>query len=299
MRGRKTRCEISREDSLWSARRMPMETLLQDIRFAIRVLRKAPTFTLVAVVTLGLAIGATTSMFSVIEATLLRPLPFSQPSQLVMLYLTRSENGGGNSRLRWAYPRFLVLKQNAKSFEELATFGSSNLNITGVEQPLRVRGEIVSAGYFRILRLQAAIGRTFLSDEDERPGEKPVAVIGYGMWQRLFGGRSDVLGKSIGVNQLPFTIVGVLPDTFTGLTGDAEIWIPNMMAPVIAYPGHLTSLQNFHNVVARLRPSVSVGQAQAELAVVGKQIAAAFPAGDGAVWSATAMPLDQVRVDPA
>jgi len=291
--------KILREDSLGFARRMPMETLLQDIRFAIRVLRKAPTFTLVAVVTLGLAIGATTSMFSVIEATLLRPLPFSQPNQLVMLYLTRSENSGANARFRWAYPRFLVLKQNAKSFEELATFGSSNLNITGVEQPLRVRGEIVSAGYFRILRLQAALGRTFLSDEDERPGEKPVAVIGYGMWQQLFGGRSDVLGKTIGVNQLPFTIVGVLPENFTGLTGNAEVWIPNMMAPIIAYPEHLTSLQNFHNVVGRLQPGVSVAQAQAELEVIGKEIAAAFPAGDRASWSATAMPLDQVRVDPA
>src|SRR5262245_51575699 len=112
MRGRKTRCEISREDSLWSARQMPMETLLQDIRFAIRVLKKAPMFTLVAVITIGLAIGATTSMFSVIEATLLRPLPFSQPNQLVMVYQTRSGPTGSASRVRWAYPRFLVLKQN-------------------------------------------------------------------------------------------------------------------------------------------------------------------------------------------
>jgi putative ABC transport system permease protein len=278
---------------------MLMETLLRDIRFAIRVLKKAPTFTLVAVITIGLAIGATTSMFSVIDATLIRPLPFSQPDQLVMLYLTRSENSGPPARFRWAYPRFLALKQNATSFDELATFGSSNLNITGVEQPLRVRGEIVSASYFRILRLQAVLGRTFLPDEDERPGEKLVAVIGYGIWQRLFGGRDDVVGKTVAVNQLPFTIVGVLPENFTGVTGNAEVWIPNMMAPVIAYPEHLTSLQNFHNVVARLKPGVSVAQAQAELEVIGKQIAAAFPPGDRAIWSATAMPLDQVRIDPA
>jgi putative ABC transport system permease protein len=91
-----------------------METLLQDIRFAVRVLKKAPTFTLVAVITIGLAIGATTSMFSVIDATLIRPLPFSQPDQLVMLYLTRSENSGPPARFRWAYPRFLALKQNGR-----------------------------------------------------------------------------------------------------------------------------------------------------------------------------------------
>src|SRR5262245_13144531 len=146
---------------------MLMETLLQDIRFAIRVLKNAPTFTLVAVITIGLAIGATTSMFSVIEATLIRPLPFSEPDQLVMLYLTRGENSGAPARFRWAYPRFLALKQNATSFEELAAFGSSNLNITGVEQPLRVPGEVVSSSYFQILRVQPVVGRTFLPDEDE------------------------------------------------------------------------------------------------------------------------------------
>ncbi len=277
---------------------MRMARLVQDVRFAFRVLWKAPAFTIVAVVTMGLSIGATTTMFSVIEATFLRPLPFAEPGDLMMLYLTRSEDGKPPSRLRWAYPRFLMLKREATRFEETAAFGSASFNLTGLDQPLRIRGEIAAAGYFRILRVQASRGRTFLPEEDFRPGERPVALIGNGMWKRAFGGREDVIGKTITINQVPFTIVGVMPEGFGGLTGGAEVWVPNMMAPVIAYPEHLTSMQNFHNVVGRLRKGVSPAEARTEMDMIGQRIHAAFPPGDAAAWSATAAPLDQARIDP-
>jgi putative ABC transport system permease protein len=278
-----------------------MERLVQDLKFAVRVLWKSRRFTLIAVATMGLAIGATTAMFSIVESTLLRQLPFEEPQRLMMVYLTRSENGGAPSRLRWAYLRYRLLQDSAKSFESLATFGRSNLNITGVDQPLRVNGETVSANYFQVLRQRVLIGRTFLAEEDERPGEKAVAVIGFGMWKRLFGGVPDVIGKTIGINQLPFTIIGVMPEDFSGLTGGAEVWVPNMMAPVIAYPQHLTSMQNFINVVGRLKEDATVADAQSELALIGKRIVEAYPAdaADRGVWGATALPLDRMRIDPA
>jgi putative ABC transport system permease protein len=244
-----------------------MERLLQDLRFAVRVLWKAPAFTLMAVATMGLAIGATTSMFSVIEATLIRRLPFQDPQQLMMLYLTRSENGGRPTTSRWAYPRIQILQKTATVFDSIANFGRTTFNVTGIDQPLRINGETASASYFRVVRVQAAVGRTYSPEEDDRPGEHAVAVIGDGLWKRLFGGRPDVLGKTIGINQVSFTIIGVMPSGFRGLSGNAEIWVPNTMAPVIMYPEHLTSLQNFHNVVARLRPGVSYSQALAEMDV--------------------------------
>src|SRR5262245_44512862 len=129
-----------------------MGKLLQDLRFTVRVLWKSPVFTLMIVLTMGLAIGATTSMFSVIEGTILRPLPFPDSQKLMMLFLTRSENGSAPVELRWAYPRFLLAKQSATAFEELATFGASSFNVTGAGHPLRVKGETASASYFRVLR---------------------------------------------------------------------------------------------------------------------------------------------------
>lgn len=280
-------------------RLIAMEQLIQDLRFAARVLWKGRGFTLMAVLTMALAIGATTSTFSFIEATLLRTLPFPDSKQLVMLFQTRSENGAAPTKFRWAYPRFLVAKQNATVFEDLATFGNSSYNITGIGDPLRINGESASASYFPILRTPAMLGRVYLPEEDARPGEKPLTVLGYGLWQRLFGGREDVIGKTIGVNGVTFTIIGVMPPDFKGISGQAEIWIPNMMAPIIQYPEHLTSLQNFHNIVGRLRPGVSEAQAVAEMNVVGRRVAEPFPQpNDRAVWAATVESLERIHVDP-
>ncbi len=258
-----------------------LETLLQDIRFGARMLAKNPGFTIVAVLTLALGIGANTAIFSVVKAVLLQGLPFKDPAHLVRV--NESVAKGGRSPV--AYPNYLDWRAQNRVFEEMAAFGECEMIIGGKDKSDRVDCEQVSDTYFPILGVSAALGRTFTPEENAVPLKHPVALIGYGLWQRQFGSDPQILGKPIRLNDYEFTIIGVLPKGFLGYSDSAEVWIPMMMRdaawPQVAKYDYLHTRDiHFHKVLARLKPGVSLAMAQTNMETIAAQLAKAYPKED-------------------
>ncbi len=272
--------------------------MARHLRFGVRSLRRTPVVTVAAIVSIALGVAATTAVYSIVDAALFRPPPFEHAEQLVAPYLTRHEANWPVERQRWSWPSAVALRQLSTSFENVATFTISVLAITGDEpEPLSV--EIVSHDYFPTLRVRPVVGRTFEASEDQ-PDGAPVVVLGYDLWQRRFGGDRAVIGRTLTVNNVVLTVVGVMPPGFVGLSGRAQAWAPVSLAPRASYGGYLTTNQNFISVIARLRAGVTVERARAELAGVGRQIQRIAPtlhnAPDSEV-AATAISLNEARVD--
>ena len=245
-----------------------LESLLQDVRFALRMLRKNPGFTAVAVLTLALGIGANTAIFTLIDSVMLRPLPVKEPQQLVQI--TRVVDGK-NQPL--SYPQFTRLHEQMHSIQRLFARQGTNavLTIDGVED--QVTGEIASGDYFQVLQLTPAAGRPLLPSDDAVPGASPVAVISFDYWRRRFAEDPNVLGKNFSVGGQVFTIVGVTPENFTGVVRgeDPDVTFPLAMAEVLWGTGSLWREEDDHyslEVMARLRPDASVRTANAELQVL-------------------------------
>jgi len=274
-----------------------MEAFAGDLRYAVRTLRRMRCVAVVAILTLALGIGATTTMFSVVYAVLLMPPPFAEPDRLVVLFNTSVTPREGLQRLRWSLPNITELERVATSFESVGSFTGPLLTVSGRGEPEYVDGETVSRGYFQALRVQPVGGRTFTVDESAAPGGSAVALIGTRLWKRALGGDPGALGATLIVNDEPLTIIGILPDGFTGLSGKAEIWIAPPMAARLYYAEYRTTPQNFISAVARLKPGVSLQQANAELAAIGPDFVGNGSAPD-TVWSATAVPLREARIDP-
>ncbi|MCI0390044.1 MAG: ABC transporter permease [Acidobacteria bacterium] len=255
-----------------------MNNLWQDLRYGARMLFRNPGFTLIAMITLALGIGANTAIFSVVNALLFKPLPYKEPKRLMQLYQTGGfvRAAGGSSG--WSYPQFEALRANNQSFESVAAYSTIDLNITGTDEPERVTCEHVSASYFPTLGVNAAVGRTFTPEEDLTPGTHPVALIGYSLWQRRFGADTGIAGKNIGLNKVTYTVVGVLPAGFRGQNGTAEVWMPMMMAPTTYHPRRLIQPYAFWmGIIARLKPNVSLELAQAEMGILASRMTAALP----------------------
>src|SRR5262245_26747655 len=197
-----------------------MQTLLQDLRYGARILSKQPIFTLIAVLTLSLGIGANTAIFSLVNAVLLRPLPFAEPERLVWSW---GEFSGGN-RASTSPPDFLDYRAQSQSFEELAAMTFSSFNLTGAGEPERVIGSSVTANFFRAMGVKLVQGREFLPGE-EQSGPAQVAIIGQRLWQRSFGGDPQIIGKTITLGGRNHTVVGIAPDA-TRMLQEAEIWTP-------------------------------------------------------------------------
>src|SRR6185295_3614384 len=206
-----------------------MDTLAQDLRYALRGLVRMRGVALVAIATLALGIGATTTMFSVVYGALLRPLPFTDPDRLVILFNTQVTPRDGLSRLRWSRPHIKELQASARSFEHIASFTSTLVATSGNGDPEHLDGEVVSPEYFRALRVTPLAGRTFTAEEDT-VNAAPVTVIGTRLWRRRFAANPAIVGQTIAINDVPLTVVGILPDGFAGLSGKAEFWIPPPMA---------------------------------------------------------------------
>ena len=277
-----------------------LETLLRDTRFAWRSLRRTPVLTAVAVLSIALGIAATTSVFSVVDAALFRPPPLSEPDRLAILVMTRQDPNAPASMERWSWPRSRLLRQRARSFERIASFSPSVLALTD-DVPEPVNAEVVSADYWPVVRVQPSEGRAFTSDEDEGAGAHPVALLGFDLWQRRFGGDRSVLGRMIGVNGVSLRVIGIIPRGFSGLSGRAQLWVPATMAPRLSYADYLVTNQNFISVVGRLKPGVSLDEARAELAVVGAEIDRSAPSRSvaaGTRFAATALSLNDARIDP-
>jgi putative ABC transport system permease protein len=239
-----------------------METFLQDLRYALRMLLKNPGFTAVAVITLALGIGANTAIFSVVNAVLLRPLPYRQPKQLVRVY---SEFTGMQLKKFWlSPPELLDIQKEGKSWEAIGGWTPTGQNVGTATEPLRITAAGVTRGLIDALGVQPALGRNFTAEED-RNGGPNAAIISHGLWQRAFGGANDIIGKQIQVNSQSTTVVGVMPRDFVfppGSNDQAEVWIPFQFDPA----NQRSRGSHFLSVIGRLKPGVTIEQARAEMA---------------------------------
>src|ERR1700754_2479844 len=243
---------------------------LQDLRYAARILWKNPGFTAVAVIALALGIGANTAIFSVVNTVLLRPLPYKDPEQLVMVWEDNSRHG---------YPRdtpaaanFVDWRDQNSVFSGMAAFADTYFNLTGVGDPERLQGRIVSASLFPLLGVEPQLGRVFTSAEDQ-PGAQNVVLLSHRLWQRRFGGDPAIVGKTLSLSGQTYTVVGVMPARFQFPENVDELWIP------IAFTAQEAANRNRHylEVVARLKPGVTLAQAQSEMTTIGARLQQQYP----------------------
>ncbi|PYS72805.1 MAG: hypothetical protein DMF69_06620 [Acidobacteria bacterium] len=238
-----------------------MNIFLQDLKYALRMLKKNPAFALVAILTLALGIGANSAIFSVVNSVLLRQLPYKQPGQLVRVY---SEFPTMQLQKFWlSPPELLDIQKEAKSWEAIGAWAPGGQNIGTESAPLRVTSAAVTRSLIDVLGVQPERGRNF-SEEEDRNGGPEVAIISHGLWQKGFGGTSDIIGKQILVNSLATTVIGVMPVNFAfppGSNDQVEVLLPFQFDP--ANPGGRGS--HFLSVVGRLKPGVTVQQAQSEM----------------------------------
>jgi len=272
--------------------------LWQDLRFGARMLMKQPGFTLIAVLTLALGIGANTAIFSVVNALLLRPLPYRQPERLVKVFRTPPDPTKGMLPSIWSYPRFEMLRDQNQSFAEVVGFNQSPYNLTGADAPEQLQMEMVSDGYFPLLGVNTIVGRSFTAED-----AGTAALLGYGLWQRRFGGDPQAVGKTIELDKQAFTIVGVLPPGFRGQSGTADVWLPMWAAPKFVRTA-LTH-PNDHNlqVIARLKDGVTLTAAQADMQRVSAQIEQKYPSppdtAPGNAKVPVLEPFQAAKVEPA
>jgi predicted permease len=257
-----------------------MRTLLQDLRYAIRQLRKSPGFTIAAVLTLTFGIGANTAVFSSMDAVVLHPLAVPQLDRVVTVAEQQDLGGFGQATLA----NYEDWSRQSRSFESLAVRDTAELSLTGAGDAAHVRAARTSANFFTVLRTQALLGRVF-GESECQPGRDAVAVLNYGFWQRRFGGDPAIIGRRIQLDQRVYTIVGVMPKAMQ-YPSDADLYLP--FAPS---PQQLAN-RSTHDylVTGRLRPGVSVKQAQAEMRIIAEHMAQAYPATNQG-WSVKVEPL--------
>jgi putative ABC transport system permease protein len=275
----------------------------QDVRYGLRQLGRNPGFTVVSALTLALGVGANTLAFSVLYGSLFRRLPFPNPNQLVLLQVEQYHADQSVERFQWTYRQWRWIAEARLPVSSMGEYdGPVGLNLSGTGHAERVQCEVVSPGYFRTLGISPLIGRTLVADDNAAPGIHPVAVIGYGLWRRRFGGDPHVLGKTLRANGVPLTVVGVLPRGVRGVTGVSEVWIPDMMAPQVTFDRYLTSTDTFHSVLARLEPGATVAGLRAALAPLGQALAVADPSAETLEGATSlgilARPLSAVGIDP-
>jgi putative ABC transport system permease protein len=250
-----------------------MRTLLQDLRFGLRMLAKNPCFTAVSVLTLALGIGANTVLFSVVNGVLLNPLRYAEPDRLMALY-SRFPNYDRGSI---SYPNFLDWVHENRSFSALAAYRPDDFTLTGKGEPERVAAEMVSASFFPLLRVQPVLGRTLLP-EDDQIGARPVVLISGGLWKRRFGSSKDVLGQSLTLNDVVYTIVGVIPIEFryTGINfQQSDVYTPIGQWNNPTFRDRRAGLGTF--AVGRLKPGVTFEQAKADMEALGRHLAEQYP----------------------
>jgi putative ABC transport system permease protein len=238
-----------------------MQTFLQDLKYALRMLRKNPAFTAVAILTLAVGIGANSAIFSVVNSVLLRPLPFREPDQLVRVY---SEFPTMKLQKFWlSAPELLDIQREAKSWEAIGAWAPGGQNVGTESEPLRVTSAAITRSLIDVLGVQPQLGRNFSEEEDRNNGPR-VAIISDSLWHKGFGGASDIIGKQIQVNSATTTVIGVMPPSFAfppGSNDQVELLVPFQFDP--ANPGNRGG--HFLSVIGRLKPGVSIAQAQSEM----------------------------------
>jgi putative ABC transport system permease protein len=266
-----------------------MEELFQDVRYGLRMLRKSPGFTAVALLTLALGIGANTAIFSVVYGVLLRPLPYKDSDRLIVLNETTPKVG----QVSVSYPNFLDWRSGNRSFSQMAAVAGVSFNLAGVDQPENINGEAVSPYFLSMLGVRPILGRDFAASE-EKAGTVPVALLSYQLWQSHLGGSASALGRTINLNGKSFTIIGVLPPDFvcvdkTDIMVPIGVWLTgNSDANSRGDRGDMAA-------IGRLGPGVSFAQAQAEMQAIAARLAISYP-GPNDQFSAALRPIREVFV---
>jgi putative ABC transport system permease protein len=275
--------------------------MFNDLRYASRTLLKNPGFTIVAVLTLALGIGVNTAMFAVVNAVLLKPLPFADAERLMLVHLTvpdrDAQQRGGLREAVWSYPKYRTFLDVQEVYDSTALVAERDFALSGDDNPERVRGEVVTDRYPSSLGAAPLVGRSFTGAETHRAGEAPVAMISHRLWMRRYGGDRDLVGRTIQINATPHTVIGILPAGFRGVHGNAELWVPL----AVIDPAMLQQRQNHgYYLVARRRTGVTEPAAIGAVQLYGQHVDAAFsdrPVGPENAWGATAVSLDNSRVD--
>src|SRR2546423_6784605 len=242
--------------------------MIADIRYALRMLAKSPAFTFVAILTLGLAIGANTAIFSVVNAVLLRPLPYPHAEQLVRVFGTQPTLAEAPS----SPANFLEWKTENQAFERIAAWVGKGFNLTGTDKPERVIGARVSSDMFQLLDVQPVLGRDFTAEED-RDGAERVVILSYDFWQHRFAGDPNAIRQTITLSDQTYTIVGVMPRGVAFPSKRTQVWT----AMAFNSGERATRDTNFIDVVARLKPGISLAQAQANMNAVTQHQAQRYP----------------------
>ena len=276
-----------------------MENLLKDARYGLRMLLRSPGFTVVALLSLALGIGANTAIFSMISAFLFAPLPVEKPAQLVSIFTTDLKNPGP---LPTSHLNFIDYRDKNEAFTDiLASTGAGVSYSSPGGESKNFFAQVVSGNYFDVLGVKAERGRTFLPDEDKTPGTHPVVVLSYASWQRDFGGDSGIVGKTISLNRHDFNVVGVAQKDFTGVDigGGPDLWVPMMMHDVIqpGFDWYNTRRGLFIAMIGRLKPGIGTTQAQASMTALGSQLEQEYKK-DNEGRNVSLIPLLTARKDP-
>ena len=247
-----------------------LETLWQDVRFGVRMLLKNPGFTIIAVIALALGIGANSAIFSVVNTVLLRPLPFKEPDRLVMVWEDATKHG---------YPRdtpapanYVDWRDQNQVFEGMAAIADRSFNLTGIGEPERIDGWRVSASLFPLLGVEPQLGRSFLPEEDQAGGGR-VVIMSQGLWQRRFGSDPTIIGKAVTLNGESYAVVGVMPQNFQFPSREGDLWVP------IAFDSKEAGNRGGHflKVLARMKPGVTLQQAQTEMKAIAARLQQQYP----------------------
>jgi macrolide transport system ATP-binding/permease protein len=270
--------------------------MLHDLRYGLRVLAKSPAFTIVAVLSLALGIGANTAIFSLVNVLLLRPIPVREPDRLVSVFTTDQRNPGN---LPVSHLNFKDLRDQNDVFTGMAAFTFAQVNWAKGTASEQLLVQLVSGEYFSLLGVSLRLGRVILPEEDRKPA--PVAVLGHGFWERSLGSDPNVIGRTLILNRQPFTVIGVAPRSFTGtvLGGGPALWVPMSMHDVVQpnFDWYETRRGLFLNLIGRLKPGVSAQQAAANTSTIFARLEQAYPV-DNKGRSAGAVSLLDARLNP-
>ncbi len=262
-----------------------MTVLSQDLPYAVRILLKSPGFAVIAILTLALGIGANTALFSIVNGVLLNPLPYPHSEQLVAV----SEKRPGDDKSPPVYLNFLDWRRETRTFASMAIYRNKDYNVSGTAEAQRLSGYMISADFFSTLGVNPVLGRTFRTADDE-VGAGPVVILGGGFWTRAFGASADVTGKSLVLNGTSYTIVGVIPSSFSFYGQDRDVYTPIGQWNDASFRDRRISVSA--RVVGRLKPGVSLQQAKADMDVVSRDLAAAFPDSNKSV-GVTLVPMKE------
>ncbi len=249
---------------------------MQNLTYAIRSLRRTPKFSLLVVLILALGIGANTAVFTLINAALLKPLPYRNPSALV--FVSAVDRNGEDTNGCLSYPHFQLLAERSHAFTGIAGFTNESFNLTNASEAIQLQAARVSSNFFDVLGVNPALGRPFVSAEG-KPGAKLVAIVSNRFWRRNFNGSPDVIGQSITLDSRPYTVVGVLPASFQfALLGtDIDVWTTHLNELNLMTPEQIQHGTCYLDAVARLAPGTSLTQAQAEMNVLDQQYLHEYP----------------------